>query len=211
MVQIFRLEKVKDKIYHLEFAKQYDLCMTFLRYQEYLECPNPNFREKPFTIVKYMQWYNRENGHFSYPEDWGGYNVSISVVHEVQKLGIPDPNMYDSLIGGIVDIIDDDEGYLIGSYVGGDSYEHELVHGEYFINDKYRNAVNQIIKNMNPDLYKRLAGKLIESGYSGSDHIIFDEINAYSVTGDEEFGLIVKGKEYKRVRKELVSLYKNIV
>jgi hypothetical protein len=211
MAQIFKLEKVKDHIYHLEFEKQYDLCMTFLRYQEFLECPNPNFNCKPFTLAKYMAWYTKENGKFTYPEDWGGYNISISIIREVQKLGITDPNMYDSLMSGIADIIDDDAGYLIGSYIGGDSYEHEMVHGEYFVNDEYRNAVNQIIKDMNPDLYKKLAHRLVESGYSVSDHIIFDEINAYAVTGDDEFGLIVKGKEYKRVKKELKALYKNTI
>lgn len=211
MTQIFKLEKVKDHIYHLEFEKQYDLCMSFLRYQEFLECPNKDFNRKPFTLAKYMAWYTKENGRFSYPEDWSGYNISISIIREVQNLGITDPNMYDFLMSGIADIIDDDAGYLIGSYVGGDSYEHEMVHGEYFVNDEYRNAVNQIVKDMNPDLYKKLAHRLVESGYSGSDYIIFDEINAYAVTGDDEFGLIVKGKEYKRVKKELKALYKKIV
>jgi len=210
MAQIFKLEKVKEHIYHLEFEKQYDLCMTFLRYQENFESPNPAFNTKPFSIVKYMQWYSRENGRFSYPEDWGGYNTAISVIREVQEEGIPDPNMYDSLIAGIVDIIDDDAGYLIGSYVGGESYEHELVHGEYFTNSKYKDQVNKIISEMNSDLYKRLVNKLCESGYNYNDSVMFDEINAYMVTGDEEFGLIVKGREYKRVKKELKALYKNI-
>jgi hypothetical protein len=63
---------------------------------------------------------------------------------------------------------------------------------------------------MNSDLYKRLVNKLCESGYNYNDSVMFDEINAYMVTGDEEFGLIVKGREYKRVKKELKALYKNI-
>lgn len=74
---MLKLQKITDKIYHLHFDKQYDLAMHFLRYQEYYECPNDRFYKNSFTLAEFMHWYAKEYGSFSYPEDWGGFNLML--------------------------------------------------------------------------------------------------------------------------------------
>lgn len=210
MDQIFNLKKVGEHIYHIEFGKQYDCCMTFLRYQEFYESPSNRVNGKPFTIVEFMKWYYEDNGKFSYVDDWGGFNIAISIIREVQRAGIPDPNMYDSLMAGIVDMLSDEEGYLIGTYVGSDTIDHEMVHATYYTNNEYKEAVNKIISSMDVKLYKKLEKKLLDCGYCSLAGIVFDEINAYAVTGDEEFGKITNGREYKKIRKQLKDLYESL-
>lgn len=51
----FTISEVKPKIFLFESDNSYDLAMTFLRYQETYESPNPKFRNKSFTIIDFME------------------------------------------------------------------------------------------------------------------------------------------------------------
>ena len=88
----WKIERLYPGIYHLNFAEHYDLCMHFVRYQEYYE--GPEHREKIFTLLDYMEWYAEEHGKggFTYASDWSGFNVPDWVLHQVRNADIPDLN-----------------------------------------------------------------------------------------------------------------------
>ena len=64
----YTLKEIKGGIFLVEFDNQYDLAMTFLRYQEFYE--SPKFKGKRFTIIDFMEWYSKEyDGAFTYTKD----------------------------------------------------------------------------------------------------------------------------------------------
>jgi hypothetical protein len=69
----------------MTFTDHYDMCMTFLRYQECYESPNRKFRKKQFTLVDFMEWYSKKQsqGSFEYPKHWAGFNVPSYVFNNV--------------------------------------------------------------------------------------------------------------------------------
>ena len=44
MSRIFKITEVKPRIFLFEFKNHYDMCMYFMRYQEYYESASPKFR-----------------------------------------------------------------------------------------------------------------------------------------------------------------------
>lgn len=189
-----QLGEVLPRIYHLRMSSAYDLAMHFLRAQEYYE--SPKFRGRLFTLVEYMEWYSKEKGSgaFTYPKDWSGFNVPSSVLLEVYgKPGvIPDPNKYDALMSLIVARLDEDAQkrpfYLIGTSGTGDdegALYHEIAHGLYYTDRKYRNQMNELLKKMD-SLGHRVArikaGEILSKmGYHYS--VCDDELQAYCATG----------------------------
>lgn len=80
-----------------------------------------------------MSWYVKEqskDGSFSYPQDWGGFNLPVDIISKVHELGIDDPNHYDSLMFALYRMISAqcDGAYLIGVGKGVELDEHEMTH-----------------------------------------------------------------------------------
>jgi hypothetical protein len=74
--------KIKSEIliphvYLFTFDSQYDLCMSFVRMQEFYESDSNKFRGKYFTLEKYMDYWSKKfgNGVFTYTKDWNGFNL----------------------------------------------------------------------------------------------------------------------------------------
>ena len=79
--------KIQDKIllphiYILNFETQYELCMSFVRMQEFYE--SPKFKGKYFTLEQYMDYWSKEfgKGSFTYPSVWNGFNLPGKVLAE---------------------------------------------------------------------------------------------------------------------------------
>lgn len=198
----YKLIEIKDGIFLAEFDNHYDLAMTFLRYQEFYESANPKFKGRRFTILDYMEWYSKNHkGLFTYPTDWAGFNIPMSVVFEVQSsypgMGpIKDFNKYDELMKQIVLKIEKKKGTKFNGYrVHGDQYiigtlkgnsnviKHELAHGLYHVYPFYKNDMNK--------LYSKLSNKsklLLESSFKKMGYhkaVWKDEAQAYLSTGTE--------------------------
>lgn len=118
----------------------------FLRYQEYYESPNPHFRGKNFEILEFMEWYSKKhgNGVFTYPADWGGFNIPAHVIPNLWKQGIWDRNLYDyemwTLYEKCLKKYTDGQFYFIGVSGDGQAIRHEIAHG-FFI--RYQNTKNR--------------------------------------------------------------------
>lgn len=168
----------------MDFNNDYDLAMYFLRYQEYYESSSSRFRGKSFTLLEFMEWYSKQNGRscFTYPQDWGGFNLPGSIINDVHKLGIKDINSYDKdMLRVYKQIIKTSpKFYLIGT-CGDVALTHEVAHGLFYTNSKYKKAMSSLVKALNPKVKKIVIKYLTDLGYAKKVHV--DECQAYLATG----------------------------
>lgn len=206
---MFTFRKLRNRLYELRFDDSYEMCMTFLRYQETYE--SPRYVGRKFTLAEYMSWYCKEqskDGSFSYPTDWGGFNLPVDIITQVHERGIDDPNHYDALMWSLSRVISSqcDGAYLIGVGKTAELDEHEMTHAMFHIDDEYRAKVLDVLAK-SPDLVNKLKAILLNNGYAEVTGL--DEVNAYVVTGDH--GFFKKHKKsvgYKRLYQQLKALHK---
>jgi hypothetical protein len=151
----------------------------------------------------------REHG-FTYSEDWGGFNIPGPIIREVILAGIPDMNKYDYTMLAIESMIraqvKEDDFYLIGvSDEGQEDYlDHELAHGLFYTNDKYKRAMTRLVKQIPTNKKEKIFASLREEGYC--EEVLIDETQAYCATGVfdgwKEFKL---GKEIRKFQTEFVK------
>lgn len=199
----YQTNKLADKIYLVQFKKQYDLAMFFLRPQEFYESPSSNFRGKSFDILDYMEWYSKEYGKgvFTYTEDWQGFNFPSTVIDELWAKGISDRNKYDFEMLLLHKKLKEEKGgnyYLIGSYKNddenADTIAHEIAHALYFTNRSYYLKMNELTLDLNKKLYKKICKWLGKVGYC--EEVFRDEVQAYVSTGMSKSAKIKISKEY---------------
>lgn len=191
----YDVKALTDKIYLLIFKDRYDLCMFFLRYQEYYESPNPAFCGKQFQILDFMEWYAKsKDGVFSYPKDWAGFNIPSNVIDEVFALGIIDKNIYDYemmlLHRKLKEKSKGDNYYLIGVSSDGKKKDvettvlHELAHAMYHTIREYKNEMDHLVDRLPKKIRKTMNAFFEESGYA--EKVWIDETQAYLSTGFEK-------------------------
>ena len=173
---------------------------VFMRYQEFYESDSDTFRGKGFKWKDFVNYYKAKtkNDILTYHEDWAGYNIPCNSIESCISL-IPDINFYDLIMFSIVDtirgIVGNDNYYLIGidQTTGEDTslIKHELAHGLYFSNPRYRELQNQNIENLDPFVREKLEEKISKMGYG--QNVINDEIQAYLSTGIEHPLTQIKG------------------
>jgi len=164
----------------------YDLAMTFCRVQEFYESPFKQIRGKRFTLVELMAIYSKGNeGSFTYPIDWGGFNIPGPVISDLYDNEVEDFNIYDSIITDIHDKIvgkiESRNYYLIGSNNDTNTIEHECCHALYFLDKEYKKKANDILKKLNKSVRKKAEDVLYELGYTKA--VFNDELQAYLTTG----------------------------
>lgn len=212
---MFSLIKYAPRVYHLQFTKRFDLCATFMRYQEFYESANPRFVNSSFTLAEFERWYTYNTGgdEFTYHSDWSGFNMPLNIIKCVHDQGIADPNMYDSLMWGIYKMIDSVEQncYIIGTSKECDIIDHELTHAMYYINEQYKLDVDNVIKYAvvwYQSLYEKLCSTLSNEGYA--PHVFWDEINAYLTEQDvyQPIGELSAEDGYCELRDRLINVRK---
>lgn len=212
---MFSLIKLAPRIYHLRVTSQYDLCSIFMRYQEFYESSNERFVNQKFTLAEFSSWYTRNvgNGEFSYCTDWCGFNMPLKIIKNCRDLGISDPNMYDSIMSGIHDMIEciDPDSYIIGSTPELDALDHEITHAMFYVNETYKEQVIKTIANISKTLWLKLITILENEAYA--PHVYIDEINAYLTESSvheffEEFKI---NQEFKKLRNNLLVLRKKFI
>jgi hypothetical protein len=206
----YSLEKIADKIYHVIIPDQYNMCMTFCRIQEFYESPFKEIRGKNFTLIELMDIYSRNlgTGCFTYTVDWGGFNIPSSAIDKCYKKNtIKDFNVYDTIITEIYNQIPDPEYYLIATDgVDLNALRHEIIHGHFYLNEKYRKEVISIIKQVSTKSYNDMKTCLLNIGYT--ENVVDDEINAYLTAGEGALWQGVKiTKKLKGIAKKLQLLF----
>lgn len=203
----YQLIEVKPRIFFLDFKKSYDLCMHFVRYQEFYESPSPQFRGKAFQLLDFMDWYADKYGKgvFTYPVDWAGFNIPDRIVLDVWAAGIMDRNIYDYEMLQVhkkcAAKYPNEPFYIIGA-VGQDfAMRHEIAHGFFYTQPEYRKKMTKLVKDLKPSFRKKIFKVLKEIGYTPG--VFIDECQAYMSTGfTDKFGVKLKNEH-----KPFIKLY----
>ncbi len=241
MVKISKstIKEIVKKVFLVTFDNQYDLAMTFCRFQEFYE--SPEFKGKRFTMAEFMKTYANKwgtpKGSFSYPDDWNGFNIPGPAVRdcllvnfrEIQRnlmepttWKAPYGNEYDEVAVELFEKIRKKnrgwDFYVIGVHTEKSKAfrlaltGHEVAHGLFSTNLEYKEQANTILKQMTPRVRKHATQQLLKTGYNKA--VVADEIHAHCATGldNDETGLkkqIMK-KEMKLFRNLLKKYYRNI-
>lgn len=204
----FKVTEVKPRIFYLEFKKRYDCNMMFLRYQEYYESPNSKFRDHPFEILDFIEWYSKAfgKGAFTYMVDWAGFNIPARVIKEVWDKGIMDRNIYDYEMLRVYrkcrDIYPDEKFYVIAAVGKSQTMRHEIAHGFYYTTPEYKKAMDKLVKGLSKPFRKKMNAALKKIGYTPKVYV--DETQAYMSTGvPDRFKL----KTNKKQLQPFIDLY----
>ncbi len=198
-------------IWHVESDDRWELAMTFLRIEEFYECPNPAFQGKVFSLEEHMDWYVRvysknkkQTGTFTYAADWSAFNVPGSAVRAVYTTftnhSLREKWLFDELIRQ--DAFDEEQFYLIGNMRGAKNFfEHEYRHALFALNEEYRDEVTKVIRQHEVQKLR----KWILAHYAPS--VLEDEIQAYALTGWPRCLITLEMSALKRKLKVIEKKY----
>lgn len=190
-------------ILHLKFDTQYEMCSTFLRFQEFYE--SPEFQGKVFTHEAFMDWYasQHKDKEMAYFRDWSGFNLPDTAFKKFFA-GEFDPlwEKERKLLRLIQDL--EPPYYVIGTYGENEALDHEIVHGLYYLYPDYALAVNAVLDQWKASDIIKVRSALSEMHYASSVH--FDEINAFTTTGWNKKLPPKKSISYNELNKALVSV-----
>jgi ATP-dependent helicase/DNAse subunit B len=196
-----KIEEIFPNIYVLIFDSRYELCMSFVRMQEYYE--SPFYRNKVFTLQEYKKYWCKNFGHgkFTYPHFWNGFNMPIKISLRWEKLFGDKYGKFSPRERELLKAIHkcNPKGYLIGVHTSGGSYKdtlnHEVAHAMYYLSSEYRRSCKRLIGNLSVRMVKKAKTKLKKLGYCSN--VMVDEMQAYFSTS--AIGLGHEGLEGKRV------------
>jgi len=159
-------------IINFRFEKQYELAMTFVRVQEFYESDLPRIRGFYFTLEDLIDATFKKNESWTYPADWGGFNVPGHIVdlflikfRDLTKRELSlFRSIHDLVLNGEID--KNKPYYIIGSPEDEDpdnkTLDHEIRHAYWYLYDDYRKDMLDVI-----DKYKveQIKATLIKWGY----------------------------------------------
>ena len=177
--------KIKTQPYNSVWVyadSQDELGNTFIRFQEFYESPNPDFKSKIFTVGQVRHWYSINYGGDTYHHDWSGFNFPSKVLLPF-KHGLFDPLTPEEQ--SLINLFKyrHDDFYIIGAQ-DKSVLRHELAHALYASNNKYATSVNNLCLQFKKDLSK--TKKYIkDKGYH--EDVLNDELQAYITDNDDDF------------------------
>lgn len=214
------VEEIRPQIFAVVIKDSYQRTMLFCRYQEFYESPYSEIRNKFFTWEKFMSVYRDKRSEylFTYPRDWAGFNIPSKVIEKGLNVFDKDKGPYDEIMSNIWYYCENHplqsdkprtKWYLIGADTFKSStMSHEIAHGLYYTNRKYKKNCDELISNIKPTHYNKLKKILLEIGYPDNKKIIDDEIQAFMSTGLYN-GL--ESKELKKYEKDFIDNFKNFI
>jgi len=221
----YSIKEIKPKVFAVIVPDRYHRAMLFMRVQEFYESPNPKFRGKAFEIWDYIEWYSRKHSdNFSYAADWVGFNFPLKVAEKCyDKMGerYAYYTPYDATMGKILDQIREtinlkygpkSKAYIIGvADTLSSTFQHELCHAYYHIDNKYKTEVDAITKEIDPKIYKRMCKNLIDMGYT--EQVFSDEIQAYTCIDSDyfEFNNKIPGGKLNKLSKKYKLIYEKYI
>jgi len=160
------------------------MSMFFLRYQEFYESINPEFRGKAFKYLDYMSWFVQyNNAHtFTYTKDFIGYNLPSSSIQEcISLLPKNDKNKYDDLMIKLFNDLNkqNNKFYLIGTIRKDATFYHEIAHALYYLEPEYKKQIDLITSRLSPR-FKHQIYNILATIYP--EKVFDDEIQAYMST-----------------------------
>ena len=200
------IERINERIIHLNFRTQYDLTSTFVRLQEFYESPYEEIKGKYFTLETFMDKYAKEFGNYSYNTDWNGFNVPGNVVEEFYKLFGWNMRSKEAKLKNILqeDINSIYKFYVIGTHGIDDiTLSHEIAHALFYLNENYKTEMlNCINNNIYQNEFNKFKKQLLKMGYC--DEVLNDEVQAYLSTG---LNNELKNKGFEKSQKEFRKIF----
>lgn len=177
---------------------QHELALTFMRFQEFYESPNPNFQNKIFTVGQLRNWYSETYGANTYHNDWTGFNIPSYVLRPF-KDGLFDPLTNEEINLLTLFQYRKDSFYIIGAQ-DPSTLRHELAHALYANNPIYKKAVDNLIQKYSTQLLKSKK-YILSKGYCKS--VIADELQAYITDNEDEFLI-------KNINKKIIAEFNRL-
>jgi hypothetical protein len=210
----YTLQEVKPNVFVVLLEDNYNLPMLFCRVQEFYESPNEDFRNKKFSIWEYMEWYSKNGkGSFTYPSDWAGFNIPYPVLRDCMEVHFPNKefeNPYDSTMYEIYETLKSrgtDNIYILGTQTNeGDTFNHEVCHGLFFTNPKYKEKALEFVDSIDKDIMENFRQNLLNIGYT--DSVVKDEVQAYLLYGHDKafFTKNVNKRKVNSLHKKLSTI-----
>ena len=159
---------------------QEELGLTFMRFQEYYESPNPKFRNNIFTVGQLRNWYSETYGANNYQSTWVGFNFPSKVLIPFKE-GLFDPLTIEEI--RLLELLKyrKDNFYIIGAQ-NNSILRHELAHALYASNTKYRTEIDNFL-NKNKSKLSQINKYILSKGYCKD--VLKDEIQAYITDNDD--------------------------
>lgn len=207
----YTIHRLSDLVFEIIVPDSYDRAMLFLRPQEYMESPNPKFRQHSFDIWDFAKWYSSiesPNAGFTYATDWSGFNFPlIEAIKCYEKL--PDKYLtdYDLVFMKILKQIlarvnkEDIPRVYIISYdkKGSVVMYHERYHACYYTNPIYKRVADKLLETIPKQTKNQLIQNLKEMGYHLS--VLKNEIQAYLRGKDWSSPAVWKGIDRDTLRR----------
>lgn len=176
--------KIKSQPYNSVWVwadSQEELGRTFIRFQEFYESPNPDFKGKIFTLGMVRNWYSVKYGADTYHHDWTGFNFPSRVLIPFKQ------GLFDPLTSEETELINlfkyrHDSFYIMGAQNNA-TLRHELCHALYDSNQKYRNEIDNYIKK-NYKALSKARKYILDKGYA--KEVLNDELQAYITDNDDQ-------------------------
>lgn len=190
-----RISKLTSNIYILTFSSRYELCMSFVRINEF--CDSPRFKNKVFTLDEFMDYWVKKNNSkcFEYPAKWNAFGLSCKDLldwfsqfkMEQGKVRDKEKKIIEKILTKVsVDALR--KTYLIAMYNGHSKrekkrlLEHEIAHAMYFLDPVYRSSCNALIDKIDRKSLRLIKRTLFSMGYSSGKGVVWNEIQAYLST-----------------------------
>ena len=176
-----QIDSLTDNIVHISLPSEKELAQALIRFQEHYESPFEDIKGKVFTLG-YLRSKGRrddpgiftyEGGHH-YDADWSGYNFPSYVLEPFIR-GMFDP--LTSYEQDIVSALKNKQGkfYVIGTSEDySKALDHEIAHALYYVDQKYREAVDKVLDRVDLTELRRI---MTDMGYC--DEVLDDECHAY--------------------------------
>jgi len=218
----YNIKEIKPKVFAVIVPDRYHRAMLFMRVQEYYESPNSKFRGKSFEIWDYIEWYSRKHADsFTYASDWVGFNFPLKVAQKCYSKPHLYYTPYDATMGKILDQIKEtvnlkygpkSKAYIIGvADLTSTTFQHELCHAYYHIDNNYKKEVDAITKEVDPKIYKRMCKNLEDMGYT--EQVFNDEIQAYTCVDSDyfEFNSKIPETKLEKLSKKYKVIYEKYI
>jgi len=189
-----KVVEIAPNIYGVSIKNLYERAMLFCRYQEFYESPYQEIRGKFFTWEKFMMVYKSKmkKNIFTYPIDWGGFNIPSNIIKKGLDAFGKDKGPYDEIMNDIWYHCENYplrfekprcKWYLIGYGDDIRTLRHEVAHGLYYTNKKYKSEMDLLTSKIKKKHYNQIKKVLVGMGYVNDKKIIDDEVQAYLSTG----------------------------
>jgi hypothetical protein len=178
---------------------QEELGRTFIRFQEFYESPNPDFKNNIFTLGMVRNWYSIKYGGDTYEKDWTGFNFPSKVLIPFKQ------GLFDPLTSEEIQVLDyfkyrHDNFYIIGAQDNA-TLRHELAHALYLYDPIYGRKIDEIC-TINKKEMSIVRKYIIDKGYA--EDVVNDELQAYITDNDDPF--IIKNTP-EHILKKINKLY----